>query len=80
MDLPLRPGDILTPYAGAKGGTPRLPLEEVETLTPIPVLPCPTPMRRRTLLKALGARSPRQAGSGSRPSPITLAQGPRGSA
>ena len=53
MDLPLRPGDILTPYAGAKEGTPRLPLEEVETLTPIPVLPL-SYADATPLLKALG--------------------------
>ncbi|MFZ8891255.1 MAG: M28 family peptidase, partial [Pseudomonadales bacterium] len=53
MDLPLRPGDILTPYAGAKEGTPRLPLEEVETLTPIPVLPL-SYADAPPLLKALG--------------------------
>jgi N-acetylated-alpha-linked acidic dipeptidase len=53
MDLPLRPGDILTPYAGAREGTPRLALEEVETLTPIPVLPI-SYADATPLLKALG--------------------------
>jgi len=39
MDLPRRPGDIRTPYVGATEGVERIPLNEVETLTPIPVLP-----------------------------------------
>jgi N-acetylated-alpha-linked acidic dipeptidase len=39
MDLPRRPGDIRTPYVGAREGVERIPLDEVETLTPIPVLP-----------------------------------------
>ena len=39
MDLPLRPGDVLTPYVGARSRARRLDLDEVETFTSIPVLP-----------------------------------------
>src|SRR6202167_977878 len=39
MDMPVRAGDPLTPYAGATANAKRLPLSEVETLTKIPVLP-----------------------------------------
>jgi N-acetylated-alpha-linked acidic dipeptidase len=39
MDMPLYPGDPLTPGIGAVPGAPRLPLSEAKTLTKIPVLP-----------------------------------------
>src|SRR5437899_2094302 len=39
MDLPLYPGDPLTPGVGATPGAKRLALKEVPTLTKIPVLP-----------------------------------------
>ncbi len=39
MDLPLRAGDVLTPFEGADKRARRLDLDEVETLTRIPVLP-----------------------------------------
>ena len=39
MDLPLRPGDPLTPYRGATESAERLPLDRAETLMKIPVLP-----------------------------------------
>ena len=39
MDLPVRPGDPLTPYVGAREGARRLEIDEVETFTKIPVLP-----------------------------------------
>ncbi len=53
MDLPRRPGDIRTPYVGAREGVERIPLDEVETLTPIPVLPL-SYADAAPLLKALG--------------------------
>src|SRR5207244_10893206 len=39
MDMPLYPGDPLTPGVGATPGAKRLVLKEVPTLTKIPVLP-----------------------------------------
>jgi N-acetylated-alpha-linked acidic dipeptidase len=39
MDMPLYPGDPLTPGIGAVPGAKRLPIAEAKTLTKIPVLP-----------------------------------------
>ncbi len=39
MDMPVYPGDPLTPGVGATAGAKRLPLSEVKTLTRIPVMP-----------------------------------------
>ncbi|MEN3335806.1 MAG: N-acetylated-alpha-linked acidic dipeptidase [Blastocatellia bacterium] len=39
MDMPIHPGDPLTPGIGAVKGAKRLPLEEAEVITKIPVLP-----------------------------------------
>jgi N-acetylated-alpha-linked acidic dipeptidase len=39
MDMPIHPGDPLSPGFGAKTGQARLPIEEAKTLVKIPVLP-----------------------------------------
>src|SRR5580700_8330372 len=39
MDMPLYPGDPLTPGVGASANAKRLPISEAKTLTKIPVLP-----------------------------------------
>ena len=39
MDMPLYPGDPLTPGIGATAGAPRLAIKDAPTLTKIPVLP-----------------------------------------
>ena len=39
LDLPVRPGDPLTPDYGATEGAPRIAREDAETIMPIPVLP-----------------------------------------
>jgi len=39
MDMPIYPGDPLTPGVGATEGAKRLPLNEAKTITRIPVLP-----------------------------------------
>jgi len=39
MDMPLYPGDVLTPGIGATKGAERLDISDVETLTKIPVMP-----------------------------------------
>ena len=56
MDMPLHPGDPLTPGVGAKAGAPRLAMQEVQTLTKIPVLPI-SYSDAEPLLAALGGRS-----------------------
>jgi N-acetylated-alpha-linked acidic dipeptidase len=53
MDIPIRPGDPLTPNEGAVSGARRLPLEKVEVLTKIPVLPI-SYADAKALLAALG--------------------------
>lgn len=40
-DMPLHPGDPLTPFVGATKNAKRLPIGEAKTLTKIPVLPIP---------------------------------------
>ena len=39
MDMPIYPGDPLTPGVGASEGAKRLPISEAQTITKIPVLP-----------------------------------------
>lgn len=39
IDLPVRPGDPSTPAGPSKDGTPRVPLEKIDTLAKIPVQP-----------------------------------------
>lgn len=39
MDMPIHPGDPLTPFRGATKDAERLPRERAQTLMPIPVLP-----------------------------------------
>ncbi|MCX6143292.1 MAG: M28 family peptidase [Ignavibacteriales bacterium] len=39
MDMPIYPGDPLTPGVGATAGAKRIPLKEAKTITKIPVLP-----------------------------------------
>lgn len=52
-DMPLYPGDPLTPGVGAKEDTPRMSLEESPTLMKIPVLPI-SYEDAKPLLEALG--------------------------
>jgi N-acetylated-alpha-linked acidic dipeptidase len=52
IDLPMRPGDPLTPNYGAVEGAKRLPCEEAETIMKIPVLPISS-VDAEPLLKAL---------------------------
>ncbi len=55
MDMPLYPGDPLTPGVGAVAGATRLPLDQVPTLTKIPVLPI-SYADAQPLLAAIGGR------------------------
>jgi N-acetylated-alpha-linked acidic dipeptidase len=56
MDMPLYPGDPLTPGVGATAEARRLPIEEAKTLTKIPVLPI-SYADAQPLLAALGGRT-----------------------
>ncbi|MYJ27076.1 MAG: hypothetical protein F4080_16565 [Holophagales bacterium] len=56
LDLPLRPGDPLTPMRGAVEGEPRLTREDADTLMRIPVLPIAW-RDAQPLLEALGGRN-----------------------
>ena len=55
MDMPLYPGDPLTPGVGATASATRLPLDQVPTLTRIPVLPI-SYADAQPLLAAIGGR------------------------
>lgn len=39
MDMPVRPGDVLTPFVGATPGAERLDREDASTIADIPVMP-----------------------------------------
>ncbi len=56
MDMPLHPGDPLTPGIGATADAARLPMDQVRTLTRIPVLPV-SYADAQPLLAALGGRA-----------------------
>ncbi|MEJ2131063.1 MAG: folate hydrolase, partial [Gammaproteobacteria bacterium] len=75
MDLPLRPGDVLTPYVGAVKRARRLDLDEVETLTRIPVLPISW-ADALPLLEALGGPVAPTAWRGALPVTYHLGPGP----
>lgn len=53
MDMPLRPGDVLTPFEGATDDAERLARDEVEVFTAIPVLPI-SYADAEPLLRAIG--------------------------
>jgi N-acetylated-alpha-linked acidic dipeptidase len=53
MDMPLHPGDPLTPMVGATADAKRLPKEQAATLTKIPVMPI-SYADAQPLLQALG--------------------------
>ncbi len=73
MDMPLYPGDPLTPGIGATAGAPRIPISEAKTLTKIPVLPI-SYGDAQPLLAALGGPiAPQQWRGGL---PITYKVGP----
>jgi N-acetylated-alpha-linked acidic dipeptidase len=76
MDMPTYPGDPLTPGIGATPDAKRLDINDVTTLTKIPVLPI-SYADAQPLLSAL--RGPVVPGTGAARcrSPITSAPGPR---
>lgn len=73
MDMPVRAGDPLTPNVGATTGARRLPINQAETLTKIPVLPI-SYADAQPLLAALGGHIAPQAWRGSLP--LTYHLGP----
>ena len=74
-DMPMYPGDPLTPGVGATEGANRLPLEQAATLTKIPVLPL-SYSDARPLLEALSGPVAPEAWRGSLPFTYHLGPGP----
>ncbi len=72
-DMPLYPGDPLTPFVGAVDGADRLPIDEAPTLTKIPVLPISW-ADAQPLLSALGGPVAPEAWRGALP--LTYHLGP----
>ena len=74
-DMPLYPGDPLTPGVGATPDAERLPLDQVKTLTRIPVLPLSF-ADARPLLEALGGHVAPASWRGALPITYHLGPGP----
>lgn len=75
MDMPIYPGDPLTPGIGATKDAKRLPLSEVQTITKIPVLPI-SYGDAEPLLAAIGGRTVPAAWRGSLPITYKVGPGP----
>ncbi len=75
MDMPVYPGDPLTPGIGATPGAKRLALSEVKTLTKIPVLPISYGDAQPLLAALKGPLAP-QAWRGSLPVTYRMGPGP----
>ena len=75
MDIPLYPGDPLTPGVAAVDGAKRLPLAEAATLTRIPVLPI-SYADAQPLLEALAGPMAPEGWRGALPIPYHLGPGP----
>ena len=74
-DMPLYPGDPLTPGVGATEHARRLPLAEAQTLTKIPVLPISYGDAQPLLAALKGPMAP-EAWRGGLPIPYRLGAGP----
>ena len=74
-DMPIHPGDPLTPGVGAVEGAKRLDRSEARTLTRIPVLPI-SARDAQPLLAAMGGPMAPEAWRGSLPLPYHLGPGP----
>ena len=74
-DMPLYPGDPLTPGVGASSGAERLPREKAQTLTKIPVLPI-SYADARPLLQALSGPVAPESWRGALPITYHLGPGP----
>ena len=75
MDMPVYPGDPLTPGIGATKNAKRLKLEEVTTITKIPVLPI-SYADAQPLLAAIGGRTVPAEWRGSLPITYRVGPGP----
>jgi N-acetylated-alpha-linked acidic dipeptidase len=73
MDMPVYPGDPQTPGVGAKPGVKLIPLDQVQTITKIPVMPISYEDAKPFLL-ALGGQTVPEAWRGGLP--ITYKTGP----
>jgi N-acetylated-alpha-linked acidic dipeptidase len=73
MDMPLYPGDPLTPGVGAKAGVKRLAIKDAPTLSKIPVLPISYGDAKPLLAALKGAMAPESFRGGL---PITYHIGP----
>ncbi|HET9767271.1 MAG TPA: M28 family peptidase, partial [Thermoanaerobaculia bacterium] len=74
-DMPLHPGDPLTPGVGAVAGAKRLDRSEARTLTRIPVLPI-SARDAQPLLAAMGGPMAPEGWRGALPIPYHLGPGP----
>ncbi|PWU12647.1 MAG: folate hydrolase [Terriglobia bacterium] len=75
MDMPIYPGDPLTPGVGATRGARRLAINEAETLTKIPVLPI-SYADAQPLLAAVSGRVAPESWRGSLPITYHVGPGP----
>lgn len=75
MDMPLHPGDPLTPMVGATADAKRLPIEKAATLTKIPVMPI-SYADALPLLKALEGPVVPEVWRGALPIPYHFGPGP----
>jgi N-acetylated-alpha-linked acidic dipeptidase len=75
MDMPVYPGDPATPGIGAVEGAKKLPLNEITTLTKIPVMPI-SYEDAEPFLKNLGGELVPAAWRGSLPTPYHVGPGP----
>jgi N-acetylated-alpha-linked acidic dipeptidase len=75
MDMPIYPGDPLTPGVGATRGVHRLALKDCQTLTKIPVLPV-SYGDAQPLLEALGGRVAPDGWRGALPLTYHVGPGP----
>ena len=75
MDMPVYPGDPLTPGVGATKDAKRLPLDQVTTLTKIPVMPISSGDAQPLPRGIKGDVAP-PAGRGGLPSTYPTRQGP----
>ena len=74
-DMPLHPGDPLTPGVGATAGAKRLERSQAQTLTKIPVLPI-SARDAQPLLAAMGGPMAPEKWRGALPIPYHLGPGP----
>jgi N-acetylated-alpha-linked acidic dipeptidase len=75
MDLPVYPGDPLTPGVGATAGAKRISLDQATTLTKIPVLPI-SYGDAQPLLAAIGGQTAPESWRGALPITYRIGPGP----